>query len=305
VPETPEELDLAVRLAALAFVHDLPTEGPEETVPYDLLRRGFMFRGQPVRLMGPQGIFKPIVLPEMPLTILTSPQDPYGDEIDADGTLHYRYMGNDPMHPVNVGLRKAMLRGVPLIYLRGTIKGRYRVEKPVYVVGDDPPSLTFHVSIDDYAILEEDPFFQRGEAAEIRRAYVTVQASRRLHQAKFRDRVLRAYREICAICRLRHRVLLDATHILPDRHPGGEPVVSNGLSLCKLHHAAYDRNILGIHPSLRIEVREDILNEVDGPMLQHGLQGCQGQPLLTPRRRKDQPNKDFLAERYEQFRRAS
>jgi putative restriction endonuclease len=305
LPESLEQLDLAVRLAALAFVHDLPTEGPEETVTHDLLRKGFIFRGRPVHLMGPQGIFKPAVLPEMPLTIMTSPQDPYGDEIDADGTLHYRYMGNDPMHPVNIGLRKAMLRRVPLIYFRGTIKGRYRVEKPVYVVGDDPAGLTFQVSIDDYAILQEDPLFQRGEAAELRRAYVTVEARQRLHQAKFRDRVLRAYREICAICRLRHRVLLDATHILPDKHPKGEPLVSNGLSLCKLHHAAYDRNILGIHPSLRIEVREDILEEVDGPMLEHGLQSCQDQPLLVPRRREDQPNKDYLAERYNQFRRAS
>jgi hypothetical protein len=58
--------------------------------------------------------------------------------------------------------------------------------------------------------------------------------------------VLRAYRDCCAVCRLRHEELLDAAHILPDGHPRGEPVVRNGLALCKLHHAAFDRHILGI-----------------------------------------------------------
>jgi hypothetical protein len=38
--------------------------------------------------------------------------------------------------------------------------------------------------------------------------------------------------------------LLDAAHILPDGHPKGEPVVPNGLALCKLHHAAFDRQRL-------------------------------------------------------------
>lgn len=302
--ETPDEFDSAVRMAAMAFVAGLPEEGPDGTVPYADLRRGFRFRGSRVALVGPQGIFKPAVLPEMPLTIMTAPDDPYGDDIAPDGTVQYRYRGRNPMHPVNVGLRTAMLKAVPLIYLRGTIPGRYLVEKPVYVVGDDPSGLTFHVAIDDYAVLE-DTLPMHGQTADIRRAYWTGLARHRLHQAKFRERVLRAYRESCAICKLRHRSLLDATHILPDRHPKGEPLVSNGLSLCKLHHAAYDRHILGIRPNLRIEVREDVLREVDGPMLQHGLQDCQDQVLLTPRRSEDQPNREFLAERYELFRRAS
>jgi putative restriction endonuclease len=49
----------------------------------------------------------------------------------------------------------------------------------------------------------------------------------------------------------------------------------------------------------------DILEEVDGPMLQHGLQGFQGERLLIPPHAEDHPNPDFLAERYELFLRAS
>jgi len=54
---------------------------------------------------------------------------------------------------------------------------------------------------------------------------------------------------------------------LPDGHPRGEPIVPNGLALCKLHHAAFDRHILGVRPDLVVEVRLDILREVDGPMV--------------------------------------
>ena len=128
---------------------------------------------------------------------------------------------------------------------------------------------------------------------------------RRLHQQAFRERVSRAYNVTCSICRLRHRELLDAAHILPDRDPRGEPLVSNGLALCTLHHAAFDRQVMGVSPDLIIEVRRDVLHEPDGPMLRHGLQGFQGARILIPRREVFQPNRDFLAERFELFRRAS
>jgi len=94
---------------------------------------------------------------------------------------------------------------------------------------------------------------------------------RRPHQQTFRHRVLRAYQERCASCRLRHRELLEAAHILPDGDPRGEPIVSNGVALCKLHHAAFDRYILGIRPDLAVDLRLGVLREADGPMLLHGL----------------------------------
>jgi putative restriction endonuclease len=123
----------------------------------------------------------------------------------------------------------------------------------------------------------------------------------RLHQEQFRRLVLRAYREQCAICRLRHLDLLDAAHILGDKHPLGEPVVSNGLGLCKIHHSAFDAYILGIDPDARVHIRADVLEERDGPMLKHGLQELNGVRLTLPRKPDLQPNKDFLAERFAEF----
>jgi len=111
------------------------------------------------------------------------------------------------------------------------------------------------------------------------------------------------------MCRLRHDELLDAAHILPDSRPHGDPAVSNSLAFCKLHHAAFDQHIHGVRPDLVIEVRTDIVAEVDGPMLRHGLQGFQGErPIVPPHPRTPAPPHSaatFLEERYAGFRAAS
>jgi putative restriction endonuclease len=73
------------------------------------------------------------------------------------------------------------------------------------------------------------------------------------------------------------------------------------LSLCKIHHAAYDRNIIGIRPDLVVEVKPNILIEIDGPMLRHGIQEMEGRRIEIPASRHDQPDPDRLAERYTEF----
>jgi hypothetical protein len=52
--------------------------------------------------------------------------------------------------------------------------------------------------------------------------------------------------------------------------------VTNGLALCTLYHAAFDRDVIGITPDYVVEVRRDVLEQEDGPMLIHGLQGFHG-----------------------------
>jgi putative restriction endonuclease len=126
----------------------------------------------------------------------------------------------------------------------------------------------------------------------------------RVHQPVFRAKVIRAYEVQCAMCRLKHAELLDAAHILPDTHERGLPVVTNGLALCKIHHAAFDNDIVGIRPDLVVEVQPSVLLESDGPMLKHGLQEMNGARIAVPRSRRLQPDRERLGERYERFRRA-
>ncbi len=88
----------------------------------------------------------------------------------------------------------------------------------------------------------------------------------------------------------------------PDADPLGAPVVPNGVALCNLHHAAFDRYLIGIRPDCVVEVRRDVLDETDGPMLIHGLQGFHGTSLLLPRVRALRPDPALLEARSERFR---
>jgi len=298
------DLDSAVRVAAFNFLKEQTALHGGSVLPRRVLEQGFEFAGRRVPLVAPQGIFKPAIC-ELPLSITTVPEipgkeRPYEDEPTYEG-VHYRYRGTDPRHPDNAGLRRAMAEHVPLIYFHGHRPGLYHAEWPIYVVADDPARLTFTILTEDVADVEMSA---ASLADAPRRAYLAVLMNKRLHQSLFRVRVLEAYEDTCAICRLRHWELLDAAHILPDKDPRGDPVVSNGLALCKLHHSAFDADILAVRPDLRIEVRDDVLREADGPMLKVGLQGFDGQIITVPRQKALRPNVDFLAERYERFRNA-
>lgn len=291
--------DLLIRLAAFRFLEEqVAIRG--DVLPWSVLSAGFRHEGARVPLVSQQGIFKPRVC-RLPLSIRTSVDGPYDDAFAASGLLQYRYRGTEPFHRENVGLRDAMREKVPLVYLHGHLEGRYHAIWPIFVVADSPATLTFTVAADDLAAGTVAPGEVAYEDPAIRRGYVTATVRRRLHQQAFRERVLDAYRESCALCRLRHRELLDASHIVADRQPEGEPVVSNGLALCKLHHAAFDRWILTVDPDYRVRVRRDVLEEEDGPMLKHGLQELEGACIEVPRREPLRPSRELLAARMEVF----
>jgi putative restriction endonuclease len=61
---------------------------------------------------------------------------------------------------------------------------------------------------------------------------------------------------------------------------------------------------MGVRPDLVVEISITVLNEIDGPMLIHGLQGFHGSSLTIPHASSLQPSPDFLEQRYELFRQA-
>lgn len=66
------DLDTRVRAQAFQFLTE-QTRLHGEVVPRDLLERGFDFEGRRAPLIGPQGIFKPALLADMPISITTVP----------------------------------------------------------------------------------------------------------------------------------------------------------------------------------------------------------------------------------------
>lgn len=299
--------DSAVRLATFAFLDEQRQIHPDG-LPWRMLHLGFVHAGTRVPLISQQGIFKPRIC-ELPLSIRTAAftegeTRPYDDALGEDGLLLYRYRGTDTAHRENVGLRLAQQRQTPLVYFQGIVEGLYEAAYPVFIVGDDPARLTFTVSVDErrfaaFGNAPADPV-----EADIRRRYVTRLVQQRLHQASFRERVLAAYQRHCAVCRLKRAELLQAAHIVADSDERGEPIVSNGLALCSLHHAAFDSHLIAIRPDYRIQVRSDVLGETDGPMLIHGLQGFHDQLIRLPRLERHWPNRDLLEARYGAFSRA-
>lgn len=294
--------EAVARVAVFRWLDQLSAKFAD-AIPRTELERGCAFTGATegrIRVIGPQGIFKPRDF-ALPLSITTSPESPYADAFSG-GLLSYKYRGQDPQHPDNVGLRKAMQLQVPLVYFHGLTPGKYLAAWPVFIRGDNPVNLVFSVAVDERN--ESTLFGQLPEEAELRQRYATRLVRQRLHQGIFRERVIEAYRTQCAMCRLKHEQLLDAAHIVPDSEEG-QPVVRNGLSLCKIHHAAFDQRFVSVTPDYEVRVLPSILAEEDGPMLEHGLKKLQGIKIILPSSAQNRPDRDGLAKHYDLFLRAA
>jgi putative restriction endonuclease len=269
-------------------------------VPYKGgLDRGFPFRGRRVPFLSyMKGIYRAAAQQgPAALSINTSADSPYDDMETEDGII-YAYRAGAVDQPDNRALRAAHELRVPIVYFVGTRPGWYEPFYPCFVVGDDPAARAVLVlkgamagPLDEREpVLSEDP---------IERRYSMRQMRVRVHQARFRGRVVPAYDNQCAICRLKEPRLLDAAHILSDAELG-EPKVSNGLSLCSIHHRAYDNDLVAISPDYDVHVSPRLLDDEDGPMLDL-LKGFHGSAIGVPRRAGWQPDRELLAQRFDRF----
>ena len=298
-----ERWEQVARVAAFEFVDERSNGGVDPVAWSDL--ESFQFDRTQIPLVGASGIWKPKVL-SLPISIMTAAPKadgiaPYDDEATPEGFLRYKYRGTDPNHWNNALVREAMSRGVPMIYFQGVARGLYHTTGAL-IIDDDPDDLSFLVA--PTPLLSIAVGVKSNDLDDAQRRYYLRTVKQRADQSVFRARVLTAYRKRCAVCELRHPELLDAAHIIPDSQ-GGPPVVRNGISMCKIHHAAFDHNIFGIRPDLAVEVRADVLHETDGPMLKHGLQELHGRQLVVPRKAEWRPGAQFVEQRYEAFVRAS
>lgn len=241
-----------------------------------------------------RGIRNPRQL-EATLSVMSSPDGPYDDVDDGSGLIRYAYQGGTPNRGDNIKLVNAQRLSKPIIYFTKMATNVYSAVYPVFVVGVDDAGVLLDVTGSVGAIDE------LGTIDSPQRRYAAAQTKRRLHQVMFRGKVLVAYARRCAICQLKEASLLEASHILGDAD-GGDPAVTNGLSLCRLHHGAYDRDLLGISQDAVVQIAPRLLADTDGPMLRHGLQEMHGATLTLPRRRADQPDRDHLGVRFQKFR---
>jgi putative restriction endonuclease len=229
----------------------------------------------------------------------TTTSAPYTQIERGDELIDYAFMGTDANAADNVWLREAHEAQIPILYFLGVAPQRYTLNWPTYVADWSANDLKVRLAFG--APTSTGREWSIPEAPE--RRYALRLARQRLHQATFREAVLAAYGNRCAITGLPEPRLLDAAHIVADRDEDlGQPVVQNGLPLSKIHHAAYDANLIGIDPDYRIHVSDVLLSMNDGPMFENGLKAMAGQVIKLPTRRQDYPDRERLAERFAAFR---
>ena len=299
---TEGELDQQVRLAMFAYLEVLTSRSLDGTVTWADLKQ-FTFNGTSVHLLGPRGIWKPSGL-EAALTITTTytppnQQPPYADTVGIDGLIRYKYQGESPQNPDNVALRRAMASGAGLAYFIGVAKGVYVPRWPVCIVGEDPAQNEFAIAVDEgLRLLPQTPL----DAPQ--RAYRARLIQERLHQPVFRSRVLRAYQSSCAMCCLRHAELLDAAHIIADGHLLSDPVVPNGLALCKITTPHSTPTSSEYDPIWSWRSRPGSSRRSMGRCSATAFRRCRvpDSPCRAPGTR---PDSERLEQRYEDFRAAS
>ena len=280
-------------------------------MPWLALQQGFDARGSHYLFASAaEGIFRPRGMAGLLSlkTVVPKPRgrvwyhDQLAPELQADKGLHwYAFSGTDPEHSRNTWMREAMERQLPLIYLFGVAQGLYEPVYPAYVIDWSRERLSCALSFSEAPTAAE--MWAPLDAPERRYAMRAVQ--QRLHQSVFRQRVLAAYGGRCALTNLPEPRLIDAAHIISDGDEAlGQPDLTNGVAMSKIHHAAFDAGLIGIDPDLRIHVADHLLAMHDGPMLEQGLKALRDRLIRIPEDPRAAPNRERLALRFETFRAA-
>ena len=302
-----DDPDTAVRMAAFEHVRRL--NAMYGHVTSEDLRRGFRFGGDRIPLVNPQqGIFKPQRMRFL-LSIRTviGRKIKYPDQLVAhgqilsnDGSVDYSFMGTNPQAAQNRWLREAFENQIPVIYFLGFAPKLYQAIIPTYISGWNEKALNAQIVVGNHDV--ERPVAPPDSGA---RHYALRTVRQRLHQASFREAVISAYNGRCALSGLPEQRLLDAAHIVSDKDEKfGQPIIQNGLPLSKIHHAAFDAHLIGIDPDYRLHVSERLLMQHDGPMLEV-LKQLDGGRIHLPLNGRHNPDRDRLALRFEQYRKAA
>ena len=143
-----------------------------------------------------------------------------------------------------------------------------------------------------------------GQLGEERGAYdLGFEVSRRRkRRSAFRDAVLDAYRDRCAVCAFDvrmagERMAVEAAHIQWHRD-AGPPNVRNGLALCVLHHRLFDRGAFTLSTG---DLTIFVSKKAAGPGFDESLGRFQGKlPCVLPSDDRDLPAPQYLRWHYDE-----
>jgi predicted restriction endonuclease len=107
----------------------------------------------------------------------------------------------------------------------------------------------------------------------------------RVVQAFFRQTVMAAYEELCAVCNLGLVQMLNASHIIPwSESEALRADPCNGLCLCALHDRAFDRGLITVDENHRLLLSNVIRKTRANDVLRVAFKELDGRPVTVPKR---------------------
>ena len=308
---TGEDPDGAIRAQAFAAVERLTVEWGGR-IPWAAIDKGFQHGAERVEFATKAGgIFKPRQMSAALSIKTTIPRvgrpSWYRDQgagIDGEtGLLPYDLVRKKG-HWTNEALRRAYERRAPLIYFRAVESAWYEAIWPVWIE-------EFGYEAGRGRVLLAAADIERREVSSAQavegaapmmareRSYTWGTSKHRNHQAWFSSQTRSAYGYRCAFSGLALGKLLVGAHIKSDED-GGPALVSNGICMSTLHHAAFDAHLIGVDPELGIHVARTVIAANDGPLLA-SLQGLDGSVLKVPEDPLARPDPMFLDWKFARF----
>jgi putative restriction endonuclease len=147
------------------------------------------------------------------------------------------------------------------------------------------------------AAAQEDISVSEIEGLSQNRKRIVQTVSRLSRQANFRQQVMHAYGNRCAVTRAQLR-LVDAAHILPVGAPGSRDDVRNGLGLSPTYHRAFDIGLIYLDGDLVMRINPRKERQLAALRLDGGLANFKshlGKIHLPPDKRQ-YPNREFIRE---------
>ncbi len=134
------------------------------------------------------------------------------------------------------------------------------------------------------------------EALTQERRRVVTDVSRWSREAGFKQSVLFAYGNRCAVTRLQLR-LVDAAHIVPVGAPGSVDQVRNGIALSPTYHRAFDAGLIYLDEQCHMRMNAGRLHVLQGLNLAGGVNAFRqplGQQIFLPPDANQRPLVDFI-----------
>jgi putative restriction endonuclease len=132
-------------------------------------------------------------------------------------------------------------------------------------------------------------------ALSVERRRIVQTVSRLSRRGGFRQQVLFAYGNRCAVTRVQLR-LVEAAHIVPVGAPGSADDVRNGIALAATYHRAYDNGLIYLDNDFRMQINAQEIDGLERLNLHGGLEAFRaplGKIFLPPDRRQ-WPALDFI-----------